>query len=317
MRQISEQGLRLVRDHEGFCATPVALKGKAWLVGFGHVRVGAPGEPVTVADAEALLTADLAAIASVVDGAVRAEVTQSQFDALTSFAFSIGAPAFLKSQALRRLNKGDFIAAACAIDAWRKTAINGELEVLDALVRRRAAEKALFLHDVACAPAPSALVRPKLDHAASVLGAPISSAVAPQVAAAPPKPRSAAEIIADILRAEPATDAVLRAAPAPVQTVSDASEITSANAKPVARLIEGPRRSWLRMRAFDFKRSGEHFGLLALFAFGMALIALGGSVLLGGGFDIASLLGGAALAAPGLAATLIASAGIIQGAHQI
>jgi lysozyme len=315
MRQISEHGLKLVRDHEGFCATPIALKGKSWLVGFGHVRVGAPGDPVSAEEAEALLAADMSAIASVVDGAVRVDLTQSQFDALASFAFSIGASAFLKSQALRRVNKKDFIAAACAMDAWRKTAINGELEVLDALVRRRAAEKALFLQDVACAPTPSALARPKLDHAASVLGTPVSSAIAPTVAAAPPKPRTAAEIIADVLRAEPATEAVLRAAPAPENVVLD--EITSANAKPVARLAETPRRAWLKLPAFDFKRGGEYFGLLALFAFGMALIALGGSVLLGGGFDIAAMLGGAALATPGLAATLIASAGILQGAHQI
>ena len=65
-----------------------------------------------------------------------------------SFAFSVGAEAFGKSQVLRRVNAGDYVSAACAMDAWRKSDVGGELVIVDALVRRRAAEKALFLKDM-------------------------------------------------------------------------------------------------------------------------------------------------------------------------
>ena len=65
---------------------------------------------------------------------------------------------------LALLNAGEMIAAAEAMGAWRKAKVSGRTMVLDALVRRRAAEKAMFLgHPSGPAPAPSAMVRPVYD----------------------------------------------------------------------------------------------------------------------------------------------------------
>jgi lysozyme len=72
---------------------------------------------------------------------------------------------------LRRLNEGALLQAACEMEMWRKADFEGERIVVDALVRRRSAEKALFLtppdgHWVA---APSSVLRPKIDHDAGRL----------------------------------------------------------------------------------------------------------------------------------------------------
>ena len=233
----SEAGLALIRDYEGFRFEPVQLPNGDWLVGYGHVRDEA-GEPVSEADALNLLSADLTPIEGIANALVRQPLTQSQFDALVSFVFSIGAEAFVQSQVLRRLNAGEYVAAACAMDAWRKGEVAGELEVVEALVRRRAAEKAMFLKDLPRTAAPSALVRAKLDHAASVLGAPMKFVAPPELVVAPlaeTKPETSAQLV-DILKSEPQTEELLLTQVVP-NNVCDEDEIVTAHAKPVARPI--------------------------------------------------------------------------------
>lgn len=181
---VSEAGLALIQDYEGFCAQPTQLPDGAWLVGYGHVAARA-GEPVDEAEAINLLRHDLAPFEGLVSATVVTPLTQSQFDALVSFAFSIGARAFEQSQVLRRVNAGEFVAGACAMDAWRKSDAAGETEVFEALIVRRAAEKAMFLQDLPRRAAPSALMRAQLDHAASILGAPVRFAMAPKIASTP------------------------------------------------------------------------------------------------------------------------------------
>jgi len=51
----------------------------------------------------------------------------------------------LKSDTLRALNNGRPLDAANGFDIWRKSEIDGKTYVVDALMRRRTAEKALFL----------------------------------------------------------------------------------------------------------------------------------------------------------------------------
>ena len=66
---------------------------------------------------------------------------------------------------LKRLNAGAAVQAACAMELWRKADFQGERIVVDSLVRRRAAEKALFLTPAgdAWVPAPSPVLRPMID----------------------------------------------------------------------------------------------------------------------------------------------------------
>jgi len=265
---ISAAGLALVQESEGFRAEPTQLPDGNWVVGYSHVRVGAPGEPVTQNEAAGLLALDVAPVERVVNALVSQPLTQSQFDALVSFAFSVGLDAFAESQVLRRVNSADYVAAACAMDAWRKSEVNGELETVDALVRRRAAEKALFMKDMACTPAPSVMVRAKLDHAASILGAPVkasplrtqapvvrlvtTSAVSVEAdpVAAPPVFEPAVRLT-DILKSEPATEALLltQVVANDVAADDEDGEIVTAHAKPVARPLDNVREA--TRRAFE------------------------------------------------------------------
>lgn len=318
---MSAAGLALIQQHEGFRARPEPIPGGDWVVGYGHVRVGEAGKQVTRKEAAELLAADLAPVERTVNERVKVALTQSQFDALVSFAFSIGTDAFVRSQVLRRVNAGEFVPAACAMDAWRKSEITGELEIAGALVRRRAAEKALFLQDLPQEPAPSVLLRARLDHAAAILGAPAKragAATAEAAKAAPPKPEPGKRLT-EILRSEPATEALLLTQVV-AEDATDEDEIVTAHAKPVARKVESPAAApgavapaRLRLTAGRAKGAAEGLGLVALLALGLALIGVGASLVFNGRGDAAEVAGAAALAAPGVAAALMAAVGLWRG----
>ncbi|MEO1642462.1 MAG: glycoside hydrolase family protein, partial [Pseudomonadota bacterium] len=140
------------------------------------------------AEAEALLREhDLPKYELLVENCVLAPLNQNEFDALVSFAFNIGAKAFVRSDVVANLNSGNRLAAAAAIDVWRKAKIGGRIQIIDALVRRRAAEKSLFLTATGSMPS-----------AASVLYRPLSEQS--RRLAPPPKAR---EIIVERAKPEP------------------------------------------------------------------------------------------------------------------
>ncbi len=163
--RVSTGALELLKRFEGYRRTAAQLPDGRWTIGYGHTLTARGGVDVSESDAEALLLYDLIAVAHVVNEYTFAPITQNQFDALCSFAFNIGLDNFRRSQVLKRLNAGDVVQAACAMELWRKADFEGERIVIDALVRRRAAEKALFLTPTgdAWVPAPSAILRPVID----------------------------------------------------------------------------------------------------------------------------------------------------------
>jgi GH24 family phage-related lysozyme (muramidase) len=241
----SANGLALIQQYEGFRAEPTRLPDGTWLVGYSHVRVGEPGEAVNENEARELLALDVAAYEKLVNARITQPLNQAQFDALVSFAFSVGAEAFEQSQVLRRINAGDYVSAACAIDAWRKADVGGESVIVDSLVSRRAAEKALFLRDMAHDAAPSVFMRAKLDYAASVLGAPVKYASAPEVKPAPaPAPQvEPVQRLIEILKSEPATESLLLTQIVPDDVAEEEGEIVTAHARPVARSLDNVREA--------------------------------------------------------------------------
>jgi lysozyme len=163
--QVSRAAIDLIKRFEGLRRDAAQLDDGGWTIGYGHTRTARPGARVDEADAEALLLFDLIAIAHAVNEWTYAPLNQHQFDAVVSFAFNIGLENFQRSLTLRRLNEGRMMEAALAMELWRRADVQGERIVVDALVRRRAWEKTLFLKPVdAWAPAPSPVVRPKLDY---------------------------------------------------------------------------------------------------------------------------------------------------------
>ncbi len=137
--------LALVQRFEGCRRRAARLPGGGWTVGYGHTASAREGAEVTAEDAEALLIWDLDRAGAAVRALTFAPLNQNQFDALTAFAFNIGAERFRGSVALRLVNAGEPLSAAAALEAWRNAEFEGSAQVIDGLVRRRAAEKALFL----------------------------------------------------------------------------------------------------------------------------------------------------------------------------
>jgi lysozyme len=136
---------RLVRPFETFEPRAVRRPGGGWSIGYGHVRSAREGAQVTRDEAEALLLYDLRHVVSVVRAAIYAPIHRNQLEALVALAFHIGTENFLHSTTLQRFNAGDSLGAAQEIERWCRADLGGESQVVDALVRRRAAEKAHFL----------------------------------------------------------------------------------------------------------------------------------------------------------------------------
>ena len=166
---VSRAAIDLIKRFEGFRQKAAQLPDGRWTIGYGHTQTARAGAQVSESDAEALLMYDLIAVAHAVNEQVFTPLTQNQFDALAAFAFNIGLEPFRGSSVLRRVNAGELLQAALGMELWRRVEFEGEPIVADALVRRRAAEKTLFLTPVGgWLPAPSAVLRPTLD--ADLLG---------------------------------------------------------------------------------------------------------------------------------------------------
>jgi len=142
---ISDIGLALIKSYEGFRPLETILVSGQHVIGYGHECVEGEAAELTDKQASELLEADLEPFIELINNNVHAPLSQSQFDALVSLSFNIGAYAFLNSTVLHYLNNGQTLAAAAGFDEWRKSTISGKVYVVDALVRRRTAEKALFL----------------------------------------------------------------------------------------------------------------------------------------------------------------------------
>jgi len=164
--KVSRAGVELIKSFEGLRSVAARLPDGRWTLGYGHTFSAREGATCTQEDADALLRFDLLPIVDAINNLVLVPINQNQFDALVSFCFNIGVDNFSQSTVLKRINEGRMTEAALAMDAWRSAEFNGQTYVLAPLIRRRAAEKNLFLtpEDVA-GNAPSLLVRPMEDTA--------------------------------------------------------------------------------------------------------------------------------------------------------
>ncbi|WP_049781950.1 lysozyme [Parvularcula bermudensis] len=145
-----QTGLNLIKAYEGLRLTaqaePALPDGeRLWSVGYGHRKTAAQGMTVTEKEAARLLADDIGPIEGLIQSTVRCPLNQNEHDALVSLIFNIGEENFRRSTVLAKLNDGDKLAAADAIERWSRARVDGRLVKLDGLVRRRAAEKSLFL----------------------------------------------------------------------------------------------------------------------------------------------------------------------------
>lgn len=136
----SEKGLALIRQAEGLRLRAYKCPAGVWTIGYGTTAGVKEGLVITKERAEELLREDVKRFEDQVMRLVKVRLTQGQFDALVSFIYNLGAGNLSNSTLLRLLNAGDYKGAAAQFDRWTKA--GGK--VLPGLVRRRAAERALF-----------------------------------------------------------------------------------------------------------------------------------------------------------------------------
>lgn len=139
---ISQRGIDLIKEFEGFRSKAYRCPAGVWTIGFGHTAGVKPGMTVTREQAEAMLRKDLKIYEKHVAEALGdTKTSQGQWDALVSFCYNAGPGNLRKSSMLRLHKQGKFKAAAEAFMAWTK----GGGRVLPGLVRRRKAERLLYL----------------------------------------------------------------------------------------------------------------------------------------------------------------------------
>ena len=145
--KISPRGLELIKDFEGFSSSAYLDVVNIPTIGWGSTFYE-DGTKVKLGDqiskTDALKLLEVVAnrdFADKIFPSIKVKVTQSQFDAMVSLAYNIGAGAFLKSTLLKKVNAGDFAGAGEEFLRWNKA---GGKEVLG-LTRRREREKQLFL----------------------------------------------------------------------------------------------------------------------------------------------------------------------------
>jgi lysozyme len=143
--QMTKSGLDLIKEFEGFRAKAYRDSVGVWTIGYGHTSMAGapevrPGMVITAEEAEQILARDVDVFARGVRKAVTTKISDEQFSALVSFAYNVGLGNFAKSSVLAAVNRDDFDAVPRRLQLWTKA--GGR--VLPGLVRRRAAEAALF-----------------------------------------------------------------------------------------------------------------------------------------------------------------------------
>lgn len=141
--KVSREGLALIKGFEGFRPRAVRGAGGGWVIGYGHTASAREGLTVTEADAELLLQYDLLPVVKALNDGSPGGLNQHQFDALASFAVSVGIERFRSSDVFQRLRERQPTLAADALLGWPVQPAPEDR------LRRRAAERTLFNADPA------------------------------------------------------------------------------------------------------------------------------------------------------------------------
>ena len=141
---ISETGIQLIKKFEGCSLKAYKCPAGIWTIGYGHTLGVKEGQTITKEQAETFLKQDIRSFELTVNNLVNVPLNQGQFDALVSFCYNLGTGNLKKSTLLKLINKKDYIGAAEQFDRW----VYASGKKLPGLVKRRTAEKELFLKNI-------------------------------------------------------------------------------------------------------------------------------------------------------------------------
>lgn len=135
----SATGLSLIKRYEGFSATPYQCPAGYWTIGYGHL-CAADHPPMSEAQAEEALRNDVTTAERAVQRLIARSLRQSQFDALVSFTFNLGAGALQRSRLRQVINRGEDESVPREFMRW----VFAGGRPLKGLKARRQAESALY-----------------------------------------------------------------------------------------------------------------------------------------------------------------------------
>jgi lysozyme len=162
--QMSAQGRQMLIGLEGFKTRMYHDSAGLPTIGVGHlitqqelaqgyILIRSTGQQInwrngiTREDVDAILAQDLPVYEKVVERLVEAPLKQHEFDALASFCFNVGEPAFSRSTLLKRVNAGLLTAVPDELLKWIKVTIDGKKVTVKGLVKRRHKEIAMWRGD--------------------------------------------------------------------------------------------------------------------------------------------------------------------------
>jgi len=154
-QSISKEGVELIKKFEGLHKVgddglihSYRCPAGKWTISWGHVKGVRSGMKITMEEAERFLMEDIAECEKVIKKYVNVPLTQGQYDALVSFIFNLGEGNFRSSTLLnKKLNRGLYQDVPAELNRWNKARVQGKLQALPGLTRRRAAEAAIFARD--------------------------------------------------------------------------------------------------------------------------------------------------------------------------
>lgn len=142
--ETSENGLALIKKHEGLRLEAYKCPAGVPTIGYGHTKGVRMGDTITQAKADELLREDVGEVERVLNQQMiltDTKLRQGQFDALVSFAFNLGIGNLLRSTLWRIIRKDP---DSRDIPAQFRCWVNAGGKRLSGLVARREAEIKLY-----------------------------------------------------------------------------------------------------------------------------------------------------------------------------
>ncbi len=144
MRHITEDGIELIQNFEGFSPTVYLDAAGLPTIGYGHLLRAGEAEMfrrgISHEAAVALLIKDVQTAERAVLRLITVPLTDGQFDALVSFTFNLGGGALQRSTLRRKINREDHADSPAEFMKW----VWAGGRKLKGLVKRRQFEILLY-----------------------------------------------------------------------------------------------------------------------------------------------------------------------------
>ncbi|MBX2807868.1 MAG: lysozyme [Cellvibrionaceae bacterium] len=146
MRHITQNGLNLIKQFEGFMGEVYICPAGYPTIGYGHVVKDDEdfSASISKAQAEALLRQDAATAERAVLRLIDVPLTDGQFDALVSFTYNLGSGALQRSTLRRKINREEHAEVPAQLMRW----VWAGGRKLKGLMRRRQAEALCYIANI-------------------------------------------------------------------------------------------------------------------------------------------------------------------------